>query len=129
MNRMNKKGTTMVEAALVMPVVVLVIMTLLMAGIFLFLEVRQASLLYQTLLSQSGSFSQTAIIDTNHKDGMVSIDKETLRLFPRLVGKTNVSHESQGLFTFHFRKGYEANRYIIKETEYIRWIDSLEKME
>ncbi len=69
----------MVEAALVMPVVVLVIMTLLMAGIFLFLEVRQASLLYQTLLSQSVSFSQTAIIDTNHKDGMVSIDKETLR--------------------------------------------------
>ena len=129
MKILNKKGTTLVEAALVMPVVVLVIMTLIVAGIFLFLEVRQSSLLYQVLLSESASFSETAIIDTTDDNNLISIDKEMLRLFPRLVGKTEVSHVSQGIFSFRLRKEYEANRYIIKEMEYIRWIDAFEKME
>ena len=129
MNRMNKKGTTMVEAALVMPVVVLVTMTLLVVGIFLFLEVRQASVLYQVLLSESTLLSETATIDTADDSALVSIDKETLRLFPRLAGKIKVSHVSKGIFSYRLNKGYEAYRYIINETEYIRWIDSLEKME
>ncbi len=112
-----------------MPVVVLVTMTLLVVGIFLFLEVRQASLLYQVLLSESTLISQTAIMDNVDDNGHVSIDKETLRLFPRLAGKIKVSHDSQGIFSYRLDKGYEAYRYIINEMEYIRWTDSLEKME
>jgi hypothetical protein len=125
----NRKGTVMVEAALVMPLALLVVITLLVMCVFLYQEVHQSSNLYQNLLEESCYESQTGTTGYNISNDFIFLKKSRLRQFPQIHGETSISYDSRGWVSLHSQNKFEANRYIIKEMDYIRWIDSLKSVE
>ena len=120
---MNKKGTTMVEAALIFPLVILAVMAVIYIIIFLFQQVETQSEIHIALRKESGILSKT-----------VAYRMKTDKKYPVYKKKKQVYF--QGKLHFMERgilksldKSISACSYIIDEREFIRYLDLVRQKE
>lgn len=120
---MNKKGTTMVEAAVVFPLVILVIMAVIYILIFLFQQAETQSKMHIALRKESGILSKTVVYQ-------MRIDEK----YPIYKKSKQVCFQGE----LHFRKRgilksldkpISAYGYIVDEREYVRYLDLVKQKE
>lgn len=99
MKLLNKKGSQMVDAAVVTPLFILIIFSLISACIFLFCSLENQTRLHDELLN-----------DMNCSNAIFTIKNKTIE----------TSKNTGGISSIIMRKQYNGRIYIMKQAEMIR---------
>lgn len=118
---MNKRGGTMIEAALVFPLIILSLMG--MIGILMFLVDEAASQagLHQVLRSEAGGKTGTYLV----QEGLskAAVGEEFRGIYRVVSGKGTIAFDGFGIISRSFRKPLNGYQYLTDERKYVRYID------
>jgi hypothetical protein len=118
---MNRKGGAMVEAALVFPLVILSLMTIIAILMFLFEEAAAQSELHLVIRTEAGRANGTF----NGKAGSsnASVYKGIKGIHSVMKGNGAVTFEKNKILPWTYQKPITGYQYLTDERKYIRYID------
>ena len=138
MRRLNKTGSAMVEAAIIFPLVILAVMTMVYLIINLYLEVTLNVRLHMELTEEAGKLSDTVIYsDINNNGNLYSgnkldnlsdrktvyIERENTLLKDEIRGEISNMTISKGLSNRKYNHKWIAVKSIIDEEQFVRCKD------
>lgn len=121
---MNTKGSAMVEATLVFPIIILTLMALLSIMMYLFEDTASQTDLHNALRSAAGQKTGTYI--GSQGSSRVSLDTDFEGIYRVMRGRTTVTFEGDRLLQRSFQKPMSAYLYLTDERKYVRIIDLFE---
>jgi len=118
---MNQKGGTMVEAALVFPLIILSLMAIIAILMFLFKEAASQAELHLVIRTEAGRYNGTF----HGKAGSSSIvvGREFKGLHNVMDGKSYVTFDKNYIISRTFRKPITGHQHLTDERKYSRYID------
>ena len=108
------------EAALIFPLILMVLLFLVTMSKFLLMEVLTQSTLSREVLKESMALSCTGKIDEKES---ISIIEQQKGLFDGITGDDDISLINKRYFKNRGASYFHDFKYVINEMEYIRWID------
>lgn len=114
---MNKKGTSMVEAAVVFPLVILAVAALIQILVFFYQLTETNVKMHLALRAESGSISQTVIYETAEEPPF-----PVYKAGNRLYYSARLSFLEKGILR-QIHKDIAARHYINRESAAIRSFD------
>jgi hypothetical protein len=126
---MNQKGGTMVEAALVFPIIILSLMTIIAILMFLFEEAAAQAELHLVLRTESGR--QNGTFHGKSGSTNVMIDSGFKGIHKVMNGKSSVTFDEIKILPRGFDKPLTGYQHLTDERKYSRYIDffTLEEMD
>lgn len=137
-----KKGSSIVEAAIVFPFVILLVLVIVTITIWFYEEEVAIVGLHINLWNQAQIESSTGednkALNTyapsdSYGNEVFYLEKDSyIKLgipFMKINGFVNLIHDRNGFFPFLSEKTFQGQIYIINEMGYIRWYDSMTKEE
>lgn len=134
----NKKGSSMVEAAIVFPFIILVVLVVITITIWLYEEEVSLVALHLNLWDQAQleaetgkdkkDFDMYAPEDPYGKEKFYFEKKEKKSFglpFMKIKAYISETHERAGFFPYSSKVDLHSQIYIINETDYIRCYDSM----
>ena len=118
---MNKKGNTIVEAALVFPVILLSLMTVISILIFLFHDAASQADLHTEIRSEVGK--TTGTFSSRSGSSRVEIDFGFRGISRVMNGSTYVTFEKTEIISRWIKKPIYGFVHVIDERKYARYID------
>lgn len=139
---LGKKGSSIVEAAIIFPFIIMIVLVVVTITIFFYKEGVSLSALHINLWEQSQiesltgkdnkAFNTYAPTDPFASDVFYlesAVEKRIGLLFAKIKAYTYVSNEKTGIFSYSSGKRTNGQIYIINEMEYIRCYDSMIRKE
>ena len=120
---MNRKGTTMVEAAVVFPMVILAVMALIYMLQIFFKETEMRADMHKALRAESGKYCQTLQYQKN-----IQSPFPIYRKGDRLYCRGTLKSREKGILKAGEKMLY-SEKYLDDEREFIRTIDLLSQKE
>jgi hypothetical protein len=118
---MNKKGGTMVEAALVFPIIILSLMAIIMILMFLFKDAASLAGMHLALRSEAGH--QTGTYHGQPGSSSILVSPGILGIHGVINGKSFVSFNETGLLNGSFQKPLTGHIFLTDERKYARYMD------
>ncbi len=118
---MNKKGSTMVESALVFPLVVLSLVAIIMILVFLLSENVVRVEAHHAIRVECGERTGTYIGESKNTD--VTIVRKQNGVFSILEGTQNVHFNGSGILEGAYNKSVCGFQHLLDEQKYIRYAD------
>jgi hypothetical protein len=118
---MNRKGNTMVEAALVFPIIILSLMATIAILMFLFEESAKQAELHLVLRTEAGR--QTGTFHGQPGSSSISVERGIKGIRSIINGKTTVTFEEIGILPRTVHKPIEGYQYLADERKYVRYVD------
>lgn len=118
---MNQKGGAMVEAALVFPIIILSLMTIIGILMYLFKEAAAQAELHLVIRTEAGLYTGTF----HGKPGSSSIivDRSFKGYHRVMNGKSFVTFDATKILPRTFRKPITGYQHLTDERKYCRYID------
>ena len=121
----EQRGSSMVEAAVVFPIVILVLFAMIMAMVFLFDETLAAASVRKSVIMQAGSMAGTAqLLQT--EEASVPVITDIYRVKPCAAGERSVSFHTAMPGVRARSRTLSAHQYICNEKTQIRLWDLFE---
>ena len=118
----SKRGTTMVEAALIFPLVILTVMTVIFILTFMFQEVAGHSRLHLALNAEMGK--ETGTVETfKNVPAEVRPYKSFHGVSECYLAEKDLRFTKKGLLSGSFTKVMESRVYSVDEKKFIRYTD------
>lgn len=118
---MNNKGSTIVEAALVFPIILLSLMTLISILMFLFEDSAAQADLHTVIRREAGKETGTFI---SHSGSSRVVVYDGIRGIYRVMnGSSSATFEGGGILSRSFQKPVTGYLYMTDERKYARYID------
>ena len=118
---MNKKGGTMIEAALVFPLIILSLMGIIGILMFLVEDAAGQAGLHQVLRSEAGTKTNTYL---GHQGlSKAAVGEEFRGIYCVVTGKVSIAFDGSGILSRSFRKPLMGYQYLTDERKYARYID------
>lgn len=118
---MNNKGGSMIEAALVFPVIILTLMGMIAILMFLFEDAAGQAGLHLVIRTEAGR--KTGTFHGQPGSTNVSYDRGIRGVHSVINGKTSVTFEGAGILPRVVHKPLAAYQYLTDERKYARYID------
>jgi len=118
---MDRKGSAMVEATIILPFIVLCIMTIIAILMFIFEEAAASANLHQAIRTESGELTGT--FHGNAGSSNVELHRGFRGIYPVLNGKTTAIFEGAWILPKPMQKTFYGNGYLTDERKYARYID------
>jgi len=133
-----KRGSSIVEAAIVFPFIILVTLVIVTITIWFYEEEVSLSLLHINLWDQAQQEADIGI-DNNalnlyaptdpYGQAVFYLENSTHKImglpFSKIKGFVSINHERKGFFPYRAGKEHKGQIYIINEMDYIRCYDSV----
>lgn len=114
----NKKGTTMVEASMIFPLVIAAVMAVLYIVIGLYLSLSLQSSLHLSLRKECGESTQTVMRLEECKQYPSTEDRVGFR--PVLIVEEEKEYRTKGIFSNRIIRTEYGRLYIVDEAEIVR---------
>ncbi len=129
----NKKGTAMVEAAIIFPVIIFTVVTLMYMTAGLYAQSVFNTALHMTLTSEAGKISDTVSYNNSSKNTLMYYDKFIITpentLFKNvIIGEMKSMQKIGGIVQGRDIQCYEAVVNVIDEEVYIRCADMFSEL-
>ena len=123
--RISRKGSYIIEAALVMPIMILAVITSVMIIIFFYREMSEQSLMHTALMNEAAVSVQGSyfILEEESWDG--SIDLKRSLTGGSIYGKKYIVMDNKGILTKKGTFTLEDKYVFIDGTDYVRYCDLL----
>ena len=136
--RNGRRGSTLMEAAVVFPIVVLSILTVIYLFFCLYSQTECAATLHHELLDRGGDETGTRQFELLDKSGhqnaqkrirkkmersKITVKCEKSMCGARLSASVSDTAKARGLLNRQFRRTYEEKLYMIDEEKLGRWRD------
>ena len=121
-----KKGSALVEGAIIFPLILMVLLFHITMARFLLMEVLTQSILSRDVLSGSITLSSTGKIEEKNNSLLLEERKGS---FYGITGDDDISLVITRLLKTHTTSYFHNFKYVINEMDYIRWIDQSIKKE
>lgn len=118
---MNQKGNTMVEAALVFPIIILSLMAVIGILIFLFKEAASQAELHLVIRTEAGH--QTGTFHGQPGSSSVSVGWGISGIHSITKGESLVSYGGDGILSRVVAKPITGYQYLTDERKYARYVD------
>lgn len=118
---MNQKGSTIVEASLVFPIIILSIMAMIAILMFLFEEAAAQAELHLVIRTEAGR--QTGTFHGSSGSSTVSVGRGFYGIHSVMNGKSSVTFEEIEILPLPVHKSLVAYQHLIDERKYARYID------
>lgn len=117
----RRRGSTMVEAAVVFPLVIISVITCILICIFFYSQTIEQSILHIAMRQMAGEVSgRTEYGDTAH-DHDEKLSKERAGLFYRIRGKEHVKMKKKGLISGRTEQSIESLWTASDGVTYVRY--------
>jgi len=124
---MNKKGGAMVEAALVFPVIILTLMTMIAILMFLFEEAAGQAGLHLVIRTEAGR--ETGTFHGQSGSSSVEVDRGIKGIHSVMNGRASVTFEGAGILQNPYQKSILGYQHLTDERKYARYFDLFAKEE
>ncbi|MEL7654601.1 MAG: hypothetical protein AAGU75_01690 [Bacillota bacterium] len=114
----SKKGTTLVEASLIFPLVIAAVIAVLYIIIGLYLSLSIQTSLHLSLRKECGEISQTVLRLEDYKD--YPFEKDRINFRSALVIEEEKEYQIKGIFSNRIKRKEFGRSYIIDEAEIVR---------
>ncbi len=118
----NKKGSTMVEAAVVFPLVILTVVAVIFILTFLFQQVTYNARLHLALNATMGQETDTVMTYRNVPDDIKPYPS-FYGIFPSYYADRGLHFSKKGLLNKSFTKVLESRVYTVDEKKFILYTD------
>lgn len=118
---MNKKGGTMIEAALVFPLIILTLMAIIGILMFLFEAAAAQAELHQAIRTEAGH--ETGTYHGQPGSTAVATDRGMRGIYSVMNGKSSTFFQGTGLLQRSFSEPLWDYQYLTDERKYARAID------
>ena len=118
---MNNRGGTMIEAALVFPLIILTIMAMISILMFLFEDAASQAGLHQVIRTEAGR--KTGTFHGQSGSYNISIELGFQGIHTVMIGKTTVTFDGSGILPRTVNKPLLGHQYLTDERKYVRYID------
>ena len=118
---MNQKGGTMVEAALVFPMIILALMAVITILMFLFDEAATQAEVHLVIRTEAGR--QTGTFHGQPGSSNVTIEKSIKGIQSIMKGSIFFTFEGSGLLSEAFHKPITGYQHLTDERKYVRYMD------
>lgn len=118
----SKKGSSMVEAAVIFPLVILAVMAVIFILVFLFQEVTYNSRIHVALNATMGSETETVETYKNVPAGIKPY-KSVHGIGECYYAESGLTFQKRGLLNKSFTKTLEGRVYSVDEKKFIRYTD------
>ncbi len=125
--RWNKRGAAMVEAAIVYPIVIIAMMTVLYLLMALYSTAASTAELHTALRQKAGNESETVLAE-NFSEQTVSLHREGGILYDTVQGECSDTAWAEGLFRISLQRNYRDKILLMDEEKYIRCLDATAKI-
>ncbi len=116
--RNNRKGSVMVEAALIFPLIIGAVLLIIYITMWYYQELYEQSKIHLSIRKESGEQSETILRMEEEKHYPTT--KGTRNFFPTLISKHQISGQSPGLFSQHFMSNAYGEVYVVDDTMLVR---------
>jgi hypothetical protein len=123
---MNRKGGAMIEAALVLPLVILSIFAIIGILMFLFEEAAAQADLHGGIRFDAGK--QTGTYHGWTRSQKVVAERGFRGVYPVVEGTSSVVFEGAKILPGPVKKPLQAHIYIVDERKYIRYVDFFSRL-
>lgn len=125
---MNKKGGTVVEATLVLPVIILSLMGIIGILMFLFEDAASQANLHSVIRTEAGR--ETGTFHGQAGSYSVTVDRSIKGIHSVMKGESTVTYHGAGMISRTFEKSLTGYQYLTDERKYVRYVDffSLEEL-
>jgi hypothetical protein len=118
---MNKRGGTMIEAAVVFPLVILSLMGIICILMFLVEDATGQAGLHQALRWEAGA--KTGNYLGPEGSSKAAVGEEFRGMYHVVSGKASIAFEGSGILSRSFRKSLTGYQYLTDERKYAQYID------
>ncbi len=138
----NKKGTAVVEAALVLPLIITVVMVVFYLAIAFYMETANSASLHLSIRSEAIDLADTGTLNSGASElkpsdiyGRHAYNEQKFTkicrglFFDSIQGSSQTQTKLPRIFNRKISMGTDTTFYIIKETEYIRCLDIIPKQD
>jgi len=119
----NKKGAVIVEAAMVFPLVIITVITLIFMMIYFYSQLNERVDMHIMLRAESGSICENVYYDNKVNDSFPIYMKS------QQIYSNSIVDVEGNLIMRKRDKQIEARKYLIDECKYVRMTDILEEEE
>ena len=123
---MNRKGGAMIEAAVVLPLVILSIFAIIGILMFLFEEAAAQADLHGAIRFDAGK--QTGTYHGLTRSQKVLAERGFCGVFPVVEGTSSVVFEGAEILPGPIRKPLQGHIYIVDERKYVRYVDFFSRL-
>lgn len=118
---MNNKGGTIVEAALVFPVIILSLMGIIGILMFLFEDAASQANLHSAIRTETGR--ETGTFHGQAGSLSVTVNRSIKGIHGVMKGESTATYNGGGIITRSFQKSLNGYQYLTDERKYVRYID------
>lgn len=118
----ERRGTTMVEAAVVLPLIIFSVMVIIFILVFINRQVSVQSQMHIKIWAERGNVTETVVTNHSH-EGKFPIYKGSSTASKTLCYDGTVNFSKRGLLTRNYSKQLKGYIHAVREMELIRLTD------
>ena len=140
----SRRGSTMIEAAVVFPIIVLSVLTVIYILLTMYSQAVSSAKLHLALCEAAADESECTLYGENYGElisigtgnktvsdmfskTIINIGEKSGLIEKKITAEAKYTARAKGLIEKAGAKNLQDEIYIIDEEEYIRWADTLEK--